>query len=481
MNKNLIVSGLLLLSLWGCVPKNQGPIDSFALKIPKTYGSVDSLKQPLALPSWKTFFEDSQLVALVNEVLVKNFDLNMAMQRLEMVRSEVVFTNGIRLPDLNAGIGAGVRRFGEYTMDGVGNFDTRKSPNLNDKQQLPNPIPDFTIGLSASWEIDLWGKLKSRKKAALARFLAGEQGKNLVLTALISNVAFQYYDLLNLTTELGIIEENYQLQSKAFEVVSIQKQSGMANQLGVEILQAQMLSSSARIFEIRQRLVAAESNLNLLLGRFPQSIPVRSNFLDMPLSSRFPNGIPSEILNNRPDIIQAEYELKARNADLQAARMAFYPSLNISTSIGFQAFNAALLLESPASLAYTALSGLTAPLLNRRQLKANLLMSKAEQKTAYLNYEKTVVSGFAEVYNSLNNIENTEKMFEIKSQEVAVLKQSVSTSADLFRTGRATYLEVVNAQRNSLQSQLELSELKMRQFHARIELFRALGGGWKQN
>lgn len=481
MNRVFLCAGILLAFLTGCIPQNQVINESSSLSIPTSYSKADSASKSISLPSWKEFFGDSQLVNLVSAALANNYDLQIALQRLEMARAEVVFTNRIRLPDLNVGIGAGVRRFGEYTMDGVGNFDTRKSTNLNEKQQLPNPIPDFTLGLSSNWEIDIWGKLKNKKKAALARFLAGEQGKNLVQTVLISNVVSQYYELLNLATELNIIEENYQLQAKAFELISIQKQSGMANQLGVEILHAQMLSSSTRIYEIRQRIVEAENILNLLLGRFPQPIPVRTSFLDFQIPVLFEKGIPSEMLRQRPDILQSEMELRARNADFQAAKAAFYPSLNISTSIGFQSFNAALLLESPSSLAFTALSGFTAPLLNRRHLKAQLVLAKAEQKQAYLNYEKTVVSSFLEVYNSLKNIENTDKMFEIKFQEVAVLKQSVSTSADLFRTGRATYLEVVNAQRNALQSQLELSELKKRQFDCRIELFRAMGGGWREN
>lgn len=473
--------GLFLLTIWllpACQPQK---MTDLAVKktLPTRFMTEGLPGDTLPLPRWRAYFADSGLAQLIDYALKENFELKEVRQRVELFRSQLVLNRGIRMPDLSLGIGAGVRRYGEYTMDGVGNFDTRKSPNINEKQMIPNPLPDFSLGFMSTWEIDLWGKLKQRKKAAQLRFLASEQAANLAVTMLISELAGAWYELQNLSMEMEIIQENYSLQTKAFEVVNIQKQTGLANQLAVEIIEAQMLSSRERVVEIEQRKVELENALHYLLGRYPETIAIPRNFLSRKLPDSLQAGIPSRLLRNRPDILMAEKGLEAAKADVASARLAFYPSLNIAASLGLQAFKAELLWETPASIAYQTLGGLTTPLLNRRVLKSQLLQAETEKRMAYIQYEKTLVRAFTEVYNCLKNIENTEKMYDIKSQEVRVLLQSTITSADLFRTGRATYLEIVNAQKNSLLAQLELSNLKKRQFQARIDLYRALGGGWQ--
>jgi outer membrane protein TolC len=188
--------------------------------------------------------------------------------------------------------------------------------------------------------------------------------------------------------------------------------------------------------------------------------------------------VPSRLLENRPDIKQAEYELLSTNANLFTAKAAFYPSLNITGAVGLQAFKALLFLN-PSSFAMNTFGGLTAPLLNRRQIISDLMVAKADQKMAYTNYQKTIVNSFTEVYNHLNLIQNTNDMYDLKTQEVDVLRQSINNSSELFRSGRATYLEVIMAQKNALQSQIELINLKKRQYGAVIGLYKSLGGGWR--
>lgn len=437
----------------------------------------DSLSQ--ILPTWKNLYFDSSLSALIDQALVRNFDYRLAMQRVQIFRAGVVFNKGNNLPDLNANVGLGVRRFGEFTMDGVGNFDTRFSPNLNANQRVPDPLPDYYLGLQSSWEIDLWGKLKNRRKAAFSRFMAGEAGKNLVLTSTIAEVASAYAHLLALDNELSIYRENILLQEKALEAVRIQKQTGQANQLAVEIMEAQLLGSREKELEVQQQIIQSENRLHILLGQFPQTLIRNQKALDQPVPALLKAGLPSGMLQNRPDIQQAEWEMAAAGADVRAAKTAFFPSLNLGAALGLQSFKAALLLEMPASVAYNGVGGLVAPLLNRRQLKAQLLQAETEQKMAYIQYEQVLVRSFSEAYNAMTLLENIKKMIEIKNQEVALLRNAVTTSGDLFRTGRASYLEVNTAQKNALQSQLELVNLKKMQFQAMVELYRALGGGWK--
>jgi len=447
-------------------------------KIPTSYASgTDTLNvQPL---KWKNLFFDQHLIALIDSALINNYDLKIALQKIEESKAGVKFTRGIRLPEAGVSIGAGQRKFGDYTMDGVGNYDTQFSPNINSKQRIPNPLPDYYGFLQASWEIDIWGKLENKKKSALSKFMASQHGKNLIVTNLIAEIASTYYELLTLDNELRILSDNIALQQNAFEIVLIQKETANANELAVELIEAQLLNSRSARVEVKQRLVEEESKLNFLIGGFPKAIQ-RDTILS-PASTNviISAGIPSDLLLNRPDIRQAEMELRSSNADVASAKAAFYPSISINGAMGLQAFNALLLLETPASLAYNIVGGLTAPLINRRKLKADLMAVKAEQKQAYISYEKTVTRSFMEVYNALQNIENTKEMFELKEKEAEVLSKSVTTSTELFKAGRAGYLEIIISQKNALQSQIELANYKKRQNTTLIHLYLATGGGWQ--
>ncbi|MFN3848562.1 MAG: TolC family protein [Spirosomataceae bacterium] len=468
----------LVFCLGGCKIKQEIPQNKPLLVAPSKFtAKADSVAS--TLPLIKEVFADAELVSLIDSALKNNFDLQMTMQKIEMARAGVRFVTGNDKPTLAAGTSLGLRRFGKYTMDGVGNFDTNFSDNITEKQKVPYPmLPDYYFGVQSSWEIDLWGKLKSQRQAAMARLLASETGRNLLVTSLVAEISSAYYELLILDNELNFLEENIDLQERAVEIIQTMKQAGQSNQLAVELSSAQLLASKALKIEVNQEIIEIENKINFLVGRYPQRVqrPVRAWSDVRP--PRVAAGIPSQLLENRPDIKQAEYELLATKADLFTAKAAFYPSLNITGSLGMQSFRALSIL-SPQSLALNTLGGLVAPLANRRELIANLMASKAEQQTAYINYQKTIVNSFTEVYNFLKLIENTNEIYQLKSQEVNVLRTSISTSTELFRYGRATYLEVITAQRNALQSQIELINLRKNQYRAVIGLYKSLGGGWK--
>ena len=207
------------------------------------------------------------------------------------------------------------------------------------------------MGVQSSWEVDIWGKLKSQKASALARLLASESGKNLVVSDLVAQIASNYYDLLILDNELDILEENITLQERAVEITSVLKQAGQANQLGVNLFNAQLLSSKALKIDVTQEIIEIESVINFLVGRYPQSIQRPKVAWAKVVPPKLATGIPSSLLGNRPDIKQAELELLATKANLFTAKAAFYPSLNLTGGLGFQSFKALLLLN-PASLAF---------------------------------------------------------------------------------------------------------------------------------
>jgi NodT family efflux transporter outer membrane factor (OMF) lipoprotein len=478
--KNNYWSVLLILSivLFAC-KTNELNTSSIKKSIPLQYTpKTDTVSNALA--PWQKVFFDKALIAIIDSALKKNFDIRAAMQKIEMAKAGVKFTRGIRLPEIEGAVNVGQRKFGDYTMDGVGNYDTQFSPNLNEKQQIPNPLPDYYVGLQASWEIDLWGKLKNKKKAAAAKFLASKYGKDLIVTNLIAEIASTYFELIALDNTLEILAENIILQEDALNMAEIQKQTGKANELAVELMRAQLLNSKTILIEVKQQHIEVESKLNFLCGRYPNEIKRdTSSFETKKMVAQINTGIPSRLLSNRADIQQAEMELTAANANVNAAKTAFYPSLNINAFLGLQSFNAMLLLETPSSLAYNTIGGLAAPLLNRRRLKAELMNTKAEQQEAYINYEKSIVNSFMEVYNALNAINNLQLMHDTKQEEVKVLKQSINTSLELFKAGRANYMELILAQKNAQLSQIELVQYNKRQHIAIVNLYRALGGGWK--
>lgn len=482
-----IVPYILVLTLVLQACKSAKDAVKTDIKIPtkfetaKSKIAIDSSlqKQAMALPSWKSYYKDPLLQKLIDSAIIQNFDAQIAYQRIMQARAGVQFTKGIRLPELGLNLGAGVRRFGDYTIDGVGNYDTQFSPNLNDKQRLPNPVPDYLVGVYSSWEVDLWGKLKSKKKAALSRYLASEQGRNLMLNQLVSDVAIAYFNIQLLDKELSIIEENIGLQENALEVVKIQKESGKETELAIQLMSAQVLDAKNMYQEVLMQMLEQENQLNMLLGRYPERIE-RSEFeYEEIFSQDFSTGVPSDLLINRPDIQASFYELKATNADVHAAKVAFYPSLNINSNLGFQAFRAALLFEAPSSIAYNIAGGLVSPLLNRRALKAELMSSKASQKEAYVNFEKSIFTAFSEVYEIVQKTKFLDEMSSLKTNQVSELEKSITTSKLLFSSGRASYLEIIASQENYLKAQLELLQLFNLKKQNRILLFKAVGGGWK--
>ncbi len=340
-------------------------------------------------------------------------------------------------------------------------------------------LPDYYLGLQTTWEVDIWGKLRNKKKAAFSRYLSTSEGKNLVLTNLIAEVANAYYQLLALDNELDIVRETIQLQSDAFELVSIQKEATAANELAVKQLESQVLNSKALEYEILLKINEFENKMNFLLNRYPQTVKRNKSEFTKQLPFKIEVGIPADLLKNRPDIRRAEYELIGAKADLKSARAAFYPTLNIMGGPGFQAFKTGYLFMNPASMAYTVLGTLAAPLINRSSIKAVFKTANANQQEALFNYQKSILNGYIEVYNEIVTIKNLEKIHQLKSNEVAVLSEAIDASAVLFKTGRANYVEVLMTQKGALQSKIELVNIKQRQFNALVNIYKALGGGWR--
>ena len=460
----------LLALLGGCQVAAPRLAPPRSARVPATFATARADSASIAQLSWRRFFADSALVALIDTAVLANPDLLMAVQRVEVARAGVLVARGALLPTVSAGATGSLNRFAGPSGAG---FNT-----TIDGRTLPAVAPDIFLGLQSAWEIDLWGKLRNRRQAAFARLLASEQGRRLVQTTLVAQVASLYYELLTYDNQLAVLVKNLTLQERAVEIVKLQKLGGRATELAVQQFTAQLLRTRSLEAEAAQRIAATENTLNRLLGRYPQ--PIRRG---LPLTAQVvpaavAAGLPATMLLRRPDVQQAELELLATRADVDAARAAFLPSLNLTSYLGINAYSPALLLQTPGSLAFGLLAGLSAPVFNRSLIKADYHRATARQRAAYLGYQKAVQTGFEEVTTNLRGLENYRRVADLRRQEVAALTRAVSVSNDLYRASYANYLEVVTAQRSVLDAELSLTAARREQFLLLIDLYRALGGGW---
>ncbi|WP_426484263.1 TolC family protein [Flavobacterium sp. 2] len=465
----------LCLAVVGC--KAPAPDTATAsAPVPQSFGATatqDTINTSTV--KWKEFFKDQNLVDLIDVALKNNQELNMTLQEIEIAKNDIRVRKGLLLPQVGVRAGAGVEKVGRYTSQGAGDATTEIKPGV----ETPDPLGDFTIAAYANWEVDIWKKLRNSKKAAVNRYLATVEGKNFVVTNLIAEIADSYYELLALDSQLDIVKQTITLQSNALEIVKIQKQAARATELGVKKFEAEVLTSKSMEFDILQQIKETENKINFLLGRYPQEIKrTDTKFLTL-LPASVSAGIPSQLLMNRPDVKQAELELVAAKLDVKVARAEFYPSLDISAAFGVQAFKPSYLFTFPESLLYSLAGDLAAPLINRNAIKAEFSSANARQLQALYNYDKTILNAYLEVSNQLSKIDNLQKGYDLKSQQVDALNKSIDVSNDLFKSARVDYFEVLMTQRDALEANLELIDTKKEQLNAAVHVYRDLGGGWK--
>ena len=475
MNKNfvkifcLIISALLFES---CTAPKQ-LIEKQTAVLPEKFTNSSDSSNMAKIP-WKQIFTDAKLISLIDTALQNNLDVLLTMQEIEIAKSKVRLTSGKLLPTVNAGFGAGVEKVGRYTSQGAGDASADITPG----EGVPESLTDIRLGFQAGWEADIWGKLKNAKKSAYTNYLGSVEGKKWVTTNLIAEVANSYYELVGLHAQLNIIKESIALQHQQLDLVRIQKEASVVTELAVKQFEAMAYNAENLEFNLQQNIIETENKLNLLLGRYPQKIEVTEGFTQ-PLPVAIEIGIPSQLLKNRPDIQQAQLALAAAKLDVKVAEAEFYPSLNIGGSLGLNAFKTKYLLRSPESIMYSLLTDVAGPLINKSAIKAEFENANALQIEAAYQYQKTVLNGFVEVANQVASVQNLQASYQIKSKEVNVLASSVEVSSELFKYGKANYLEVLTAQRDALSSKLELVDIKKQQYNSIINLYKSLGGGWQ--
>jgi multidrug efflux system outer membrane protein len=470
----LYIVGVSSLVLTGCkTPQATTMTDRVKAQLPTQYVQDSIAVGKATITPWRQFFTDPALVALIDTALANNQDLRITLQQIAMAKSNILYQEGQLMPTVSAGGSVGVSKAGRYTSEGAGNATTEIKPG----KDMPDPLMDYQIGATANWEVDLWHKLSSSKRAAVEHYLATVEGRNAVLSSLISQVAANYYHLLALDNKLDLIHQYIDLQKKAVEIAKIQKSADADTELAVEKFASELAKARSEEYTLRQEMTETENNLNLLLGRYPTDIQCdKTAFLSTNLQE-VTTGLPSELLQNRPDIRQAEHELTAARWNVDAARKEFLPSLNISATLGLDAFNPTYLTRLPKSLAFSVLGGLTGPLINRKAIQANFQTADAQQVEALYEYDKTLLTAYSEVCTLMSKIKNLGQYYQLKAEESKTLEHSVDVARQLYMNSRCTYLDVLMDERDALDAKMELLEAKEQQLSSVVDVYRSLGGG----
>lgn len=470
------IGGFLLLALifHACAPPlSKKTADS---STPESFQDTTSDTVTIAMVNWKDYFNDTCLIALIDSAIMNNQEMNIALQEINIAKFEVGAKKGEYLPTVNLYVGAGAEKVGRYTSQGANDANTDIAPG----KETPEALGDFQVSLGFTWEIDIWKKLRNAKKSAVLRYLSTIEGRNFMLTNLIAEIASSYYELMALDNQMEIVKQNLELQKNALEVVQIQKDAAKVTQLAVTKFKAEVYKNRSLLFDLKQKIVRTENKINYLVGRFPDKINRQSqNFNELVPDTLVQTGIPSQMLENRPDIRQRELELAAAKLDIKVAKAEFYPSFRISADIGYQAFNIKYFLKTPESLLFNFIGDLVAPLINRKAIKAQYYSANARQIQAVYEYEKTILNAYTEVATQLSKIQNLNESYNLKRKQVEALDESIGLAQKLFRSARADYMEVLLTQRDAMESKIEMIETKKEQMLATVSVYQALGGGWR--
>lgn len=475
MNKSftsLLLTLSCLASLPGCAPLLASR--DADVEVPAHFARASTESSTAAEMEWKRFFDDPQLVTLIDTALSRNQEVKMAMQDIYMANNEITARAGEYMPS--------IRLQGETELGKVAQsyLRTRSEEDLEaDAEESPQPLPTFKVGAFLSWELDAWRKLRNAKDAAVYEYMASIEGRKFLITQLVAEIANSYYELMALDNKLANMEESVRIQRNVLEIIRELKASARSNELAVKRFEAEVQKNQSLIYAIRQDIVETENKLNFLVGRPPQKVARNSSLFSELQVKAVASGLPSDLLRNRPDIKKAEHELAATRLDVEVARAKFYPSFGMNAGLGYQAFNPVYFVATPQNLTYSLSLDMSMPLVNKNAITAEYQNANAHQIQAAYEYERTILNAYREVSNQLAKLDNLDKNYQLKRQQVESLNRSIEVAQKLFQFARADYMEVLLTQREAIEARNELIETRQSQMGAMVNLYQALGGGWQ--
>ncbi|MBU2928124.1 efflux transporter outer membrane subunit [Winogradskyella psychrotolerans] len=412
--------------------------------------------------SWKNLFTDQYLQQYIEEGLQNNMDIRIAIQ--QMVAAEAYAKQGKAgyFPTLSAGPNYTHQEYSENSQFGSifsGGLDT------------------YDVTANLAWEADIWGKIRSNKRATQADYLQNVAGHQAVKTQLISSIANTYYNLLALDAQLEITKQTIATRESGVETIKALKDAGQVTQVAVDQNIAQYNNARALQVDIEAAIFKTENTLSILLGKSAQHFE-RSGLDIQKIDQNIKLGLPATLLSNRPDVMAAEYGLIESFELTNVANSSFYPSLTLSASGGLQSLELDKLFNAN-SLFATVIGGLTQPILNNRKLKTQKEVALANQEASLLNFKKTLLVAGNEVSNALYSYEAELKKYEFRKNEVEALRMAEANSEELLKNGYANYLDLLTARQSALSAELNIIDSQLQQLIAIVDLYEALGGGWR--
>ncbi|SFN36720.1 efflux transporter, outer membrane factor (OMF) lipoprotein, NodT family [Chryseobacterium oleae] len=414
--------------------------------------------------SWKEIFTDPVLQGHISKALENNLDIRIALQSIGSAEAYLKQSKAAYQPTLSVGP--------NYTFQ-TQSINTQFGQIIGERRY----VNQFDITATIGWEADLWGKLKAQEKAQLATYLGTVAAHKAVKSDLVSSIASAYYQLLTFDAQKRIINETIAVREKNLETTKALKISGNVTEVAVQQSEALVFNAKSLLIDIETQTQLLENTMSLLLGEPSHSI-ARSTLETQKLPIDLKLGYPAQLLANRPDVMRAEYSLMNAFELTKSAKAQFYPTLKLTGSGGLQSVDLDHLF-SVNSLFANVVAGLAQPILNKRQIQTNYDVSLANQETAYLNFRKTVLTAGKEVSDAIRVFSVQDSFIELKQKELDAYKKSVDYSQELVNYGMANYLEVLNASVNSLNAELNISNAEYNKMKAAVELYQALGGGWK--
>ena len=465
--RNIVILSLFALSLFGCMigPNYRRP----AVEIPPSWRFEEKEAGEVGNTAWWEQFDDPVLNELIQSALKGNKDIKIAAARVEEFMGRYGTTRAALFPQVSASANASRSRSTVNSPAGI--------VNPGDYVVLPsNPANTFQPSLNASWEIDLWGKLRRATEASRADLLSTEEARRAVILTLVTAVASAYVNLRDLDTQLEIAQRTARSRGDSYRLFQLRFGGGVISELELSQVKSEYEQTLSTIPFIEKTIAQQENALSVLLGRNPGPVP-RGKKIDELVLPAVPAGLPSDLLTNRPDIRQAEQDLMAANARIGVARSLYFPTISLTGLFGFASTDLSNLFSGP-SKTWSLAAPLTAPIFTGGAIRGQVKSAEAVQQQALLRYQQVIQTGFREVEDALIDQERSREQLEIQARQVESLRSYARFARLRFDNGYTSYIEVLDAERSLFNAELFHAQTKGVLFQALVNLYKAMGGGW---
>ncbi|MGE8554905.1 MAG: efflux transporter outer membrane subunit [Chryseobacterium jejuense] len=466
--KNIILTFAIALGSVSCVSKLAYTEPDLPLPEKFQYTATADTAS-IANLEWKQFFNDPILQGLIEKGIKNNYDLQIALKQVASSQEKLKQAKYMQYPDVGFGVAAQISKPSKNSMNG-------QSLNLFLGQ---SHVEDYNAAFNLSWEADIWGKIKNQQEVSRMQYLQTYEGSKAIQTQVVAAIAQGYYNLLMLDKQLTIAKSNLELSSNTLMITQKMWESGDTTSLGVQQASAQKQATELLISQLEQNIAIQENALSILVGETPNKINRTLEMSDTSLPQNIMAGLPAAMVSRRPDVRQQELVLLESNAMVGIAQANMYPALKITANGGVNSFKFDNWFQIPASLFGSVLGGITQPIFQKRQLKTDFEVAKIQREKNVLAFRQSVLNAVGEVSDALVSNENLKVQEQKATEQTTTLKDGIKSAQLLYRGGSANYLEVITAQGNSLQAELNLASIKRQRLSSIVDLYRALGGGWK--